>query len=371
MRYVRSLRARLVGSYLAVVAAVGVAGFATVRLLTPVIYENRLQRRAGPSGLAGTGRGTGGVGLSSAALEHTYDDALTLALIIATAVGLVVAAVLAVVAARRLLRPLREVRDATERLAAGDYASPVHPPPETELADLASSINVLGSTLAATDRARARLVSDLAHELRNPLGTIEGYMEGMIDGVVPATDETFQTVADEAHRLSRLTRDLSLLARIQEGALTLETGPADLAEVARSVVERLRPQYETKQVDLIAELEEPLPITADEDRLVQAISNVVGNALTHTPAGGTVRITGSRDDRHCRLAVVDSGEGIPPDQLETIFFRYTRFHDGPGTGIGLNIARSLVRAHGGDLTAAGDGPGEGATFTLTLPRRTC
>lgn len=370
MRHLRSLRARLIASYLLVVAAVGAAGFLTVRLLTPVIFENRLQARRGPSGAAGTGAGRGAAEvLPSESIEHTYENALTLALVIATAVGLVVAIVLAFIVARRLLRRLRDVRDAAGRLAAGDYDSPIDLPPETELADLATSMNVLGATLASTDRARARLVSDLAHELRNPLGTIEGYMEGMMDGVVPATDETFQTVADEAHRLSRLTQDLSLLARAQEGALEMQRQPADVARITRKVVDHLRPQFDSKKVRITTEIDDPLDVWGDEDRLTQAITNVVGNALTHTPEGGSVQVAGAIKGRVCRITVTDSGEGIPADKIDTIFSRYTRFHDGPGTGIGLNIARSLARGHGGDLTAESKGEGKGAKFTLTLPRR--
>ncbi len=108
----------------------------------------------------------------------------------------------------------------------------------------------------------------------------------------------------------------------------------------------------------------------DDDRLTQALINIVGNALTHTPGGGAVAITGGFASGQARLTVVDSGGGIPPDQLETIFDRFTRLDaNASGTGIGLNIARTIARHHGGDLTASSEGPGTGATMTLVIPTR--
>ena len=117
-------------------------------------------------------------------------------------------------------------------------------------------------------------------------------------------------------------------------------------------------------------LDEPLPIEGDADRLAQALTNLLGNALAHTPPGGTVTLRGRTDPTWCYLTVTDSGSGIPSEQLDTIFERFTRLdRDQPGTGIGLNIARTLVRGHGGDITAASPGPGQGATFTVQVPRR--
>ena len=236
---------------------------------------------------------------------------------------------------------------------------------EAELADLATSINTLGARLAETEKTRAQLVSDLAHELRNPLATIEGYMEGLIDGVLPPSTETFSIVAAEANRLGRLTKDLSLLSKAQEGALELDLESVDLTDVASSVGDRLRPQYEVKGVDLIVEGPSGLRVMADRDRLTQAVMNVVGNALTHTPPGGSVSVRTSGHGAICRLDVADTGAGLHPGQEEVIFDRFTRLDaDTAGTGLGLNIARTITRLHGGELTAARDGPGLGSTFTF-------
>jgi signal transduction histidine kinase len=302
-------------------------------------------------------------------IQEEYDRALTGALVVAMAIGLLIALVLGFWFTRRLLKTLNEVTDGARQLAEGRYKTRVPEPRETELADLAKSVNTLADSLDRTEQTRARLVSDLAHEIRNPLSTIEGYMEGLIDGVLPPSRETYEAVAGEAHRLKRLTRDLSTLSKAQEGAIEYTIENIDLADVASSVVDALRPQYELNQVDLKVTIEEPLPIKADSDRVAQALTNLVGNALAHTPPEGSVTLTGTATSRSCLLTIADTGSGIPQEQLETIFERFTRLDRGqPGTGIGLNIARTLVRAHGGDIQASSPGPGKGATFQLSLPR---
>ena len=192
-------------------------------------------------------------------------------------------------------------------------------------------------------------------------------MEGLIDGILPPNTETFSIVAAEANRLGRLTKDLSLLSKAQEGALELDLETVDLAEVAASVGDRLRPQYDVKGVGLSVEGTPGLRVLADRDRLTQAVMNVVGNALTHTPAGGSVTVRTSGDGAGCRLDVVDTGAGLRPGQADVIFDRFTRLDaDSAGTGLGLNIARTITRLHDGDLTASSDGPGRGSTFTFVL-----
>ena len=305
-----------------------------------------------------------------AAIQEEYDRALTGALIAATIIGLVLSIGVGYLFSRRLLRTFNEVTAGARRLAEGHYDTRVDEPREAELADLAQSVNTLADSLQRTAETRARLVSDLAHEIRNPLSTIEGYMEGLIDGVLPPSRETYQAVSAEAHRLQRLTRDLSTLSKAQEGAIEYDMMDGDLAAIGRRVAETLAPQFEANEVTLSVRLGEPLPVHGDPDRLAQAVTNLLGNALAHTPPGGTVSVTGINDSASCSIAIADTGPGIPQTELETIFERFTRLdREQPGTGIGLNIARTLVRDHRGEVTAVSPGAGQGATFTVTLPRR--
>jgi histidine kinase len=192
----------------------------------------------------------------------------------------------------------------------------------------------------------------------------------------PATGSRFRTrncatvTVAEAHRLKKLTRDLSTLSKAQEGAIEYNIETADLVEVTNRVIDALGPQYEVNGVNLEIDLDEPLPVSVDADRIAQALTNLLGNALAHTPPEGSVRVSGVAVDGICTVAITDTGAGIPQSQLETIFERFTRLdREQPGTGIGLNIARTLVRAHGGDIRATSPGPDQGSTFTLELPLR--
>jgi signal transduction histidine kinase len=293
------------------------------------------------------------------------------ALLVGLAVGLVVAAVAAALVSRRIMRPLGRVRRATLRLAVGHYDERVPIPAEAELAALAGDVNTLAATLQETEQRRARLISDVAHELRTPLTTIQGSMEGLIDGVLEPSDEVFASVADEAARLMRVAGDLGVLSRFDEGAVQLELRPLDPAEVARGVGARLRPQFEDKGVSLTLESAAPGIVAGDADRLAQVFTNLLGNALAHTPAGGGVTVHTRTYDGWRETVVADTGEGIASADLERIFERFYRAggREGRGTGIGLTIARAIARAHGGDVTARSAGPGAGAEFAVRLPLR--
>lgn len=366
MRLLRRLRTRLLLSYVAVIA-VGAAALAlTTWLLGPSLFQQRL----GPP----TGRGFGARlgSAETAALDRDFASALTTSLWAALGLSLVTAGGLALLVARRILRPLDAVRRATRRLAAGHYSEAVPLPAEEELAALAADVNLLAANLAGSEARRARLLSEVAHELRTPLATIEGHAEGLVDGVfTPA--EAYAVITGETARLRRLVSDLSLLSRADEGRLEMRPIPSDLTAVAGDVARRLRPQFEGKGVGLVLAPAPPLPVSADPDRITQVLTNLVGNALAYTPAGGHVAVTCERRDRWAEVAVEDTGRGLAPADLDRVFERFFRvrdpLHPTGGTGVGLSIARSIARAHGGDVAAASPGVGRGATFTLRVPLR--
>ncbi|MEK7426696.1 MAG: HAMP domain-containing sensor histidine kinase [Actinomycetota bacterium] len=367
-----ALRWRVFSSYLVMVVVVAGMGMVAVLALTPELFASGIRNRGGVVSGANRGR-SGGTGEPafevSTQIQEEYESALVGALLIAAAIGLVVAVVLGVIFSHRVLARLRAVQEAAHAMAAGDFGRSLPVPSEPELADLVTSINALGASLASAEQARARLVSDLAHELRNPLTTIEGYVEGLIDRVLPPTIETYSEIAAEAHRLRRLTMDLSFLSRAQEQAVEYRFVPMDLAVVARSVAERIRPQFESDGVVLQVDLVDELPVDGDGERLAQVLTNVLGNALGHTPSGGAVTLHGVRTGLDCVVEIADTGEGMTAEQISLVFDRYTRFHGGTGIGIGLNIARAITRAHHGDLAAFSSGPGGGSIFTITVPAR--
>lgn len=365
----RRLRTRLFLSYAVVVASGALAMILVGAVVTRTVYEHRI----GGFGL-GQGRGQGRNNQVSDAVDErqlteALDASLWPALLAGTGAALVVAAIVAWFVGSRLLRPLDEVRAATRRMAAGDYAVRVDVPAELELASLAEDVNVLGEHLADTERRRSQLLGEVTHEMRTPLTVIGGHLEGLVDGVLEPDDSTFVLLADEAKRLERLVDDLTLLSRADEGTLTVDLRSMDLAGAVEGVVARLAPQYEHAGVRLEHPSSRPLPVIGDAQRLAQILTNILGNALEHTPSGGTVTVRAGRDDVTW-VEVTDTGEGIAPDQAEAIFERFHRAPSGSarsGRGIGLTIARSLARAHGGDVTASSPGRGRGATFRLTLP----
>lgn len=303
--------------------------------------------------------------------HDVFVSSLEASLLIALIASLAAAALVSTLVARRISRPVREVRDATRRLADGHYEERIAEPGELELAELANDVNRLAVQLESTERRRARLVSEVAHEMRTPLTTIEGYVEGMLDGVFEPTEEVLVAVGEEAARLQRLASDLAQLSRSEEGAIELHRRTVDLGELAATCAQRLRPQYVEKGVSLVVPAAPPVLVTVDSDRISQVITNLLGNALTYTPPGGRVELDIRRDQRNAVVAVRDTGVGLSPDDLGLVFDRFYRV-EGPtrpsgGSGIGLTIARGLAHAHGGDIEATSPGIGAGSTFTLSLP----
>lgn len=363
------LSVRLVLSHVLVAVLGGLTTFLVVRLLTPELFD-RMMGGGGPM----PGRGGGG------SLRSQVADAVTRALLVGTVVGLVAATVFGAVAAQRLVRPLRRLGEATREIANGHYDVQAARPQEHELALLADDVNTLGQALAETESRRVRLLGELAHEMRTPLTVIDGSVEGMLDGILPATPERLGVVSDEVRRLRRLSDDLSALSRAEEGRLGLVLAVTDLREVVSGAVERLRPQVEDADVALTVQLPPgAVSVLIDADRMAQVVRNLVGNALRATPAGGRIEVevalqasSGVGGEASAVVTVTDTGEGLAPEDLERVFERFYRAPERPrsaegGSGIGLTIARGIVRAHGGTLVARSPGRGGGATFTARLP----
>ncbi len=292
---------------------------------------------------------------------------------VAAGAAMLAALLISVFTARRIVTPIRAMTAASQRIAAGDYGQRVPVPGDDELATLAQSFNRMAETLDQTERRRLELIGDVAHELRTPLAAIRSSMEGLIDGVLPAKTETYASIEREAARLQRLVRDLEELSRAEAGQITLERQRVALQEPLLAAVQRLQGQYEDKQVGLEFIPAAPdLFVQVDINRILQVLTNLLGNALQHTPPGGQVTLHTRQDGSNAIVSVVDTGVGIGPEHLSHVFERFyrvdkSRSRAGGGSGIGLTISRHLVEAHGGRIWAASDGLGRGSTFTFTLP----
>ncbi len=359
---------RLFVSYAAVVA-VGVAvSYVTIRLLAPHLFDQRMGAGYGQSAMRGMGPGA-----ASDSVHSAFVAALDRALLVGAVSSAAAAGVVAALVARRLLRPLDAVRDAARHIAAGNYAARVPVPREPELAALADDVNTLAAALADTEARRTRLLGEVAHEMRTPLTSLDGYVEGLIDGVFTATPETLASLSDELRRLHRLADDLSALSRAEERRIELHPADADLADLARRAAARLQPQFDDAGVTLAVTATDPLPVRVDPDRILQVLTNLLGNALLATPAGGRVDVLARPSGHRMEVAVRDTGVGLSPEDCGRVFERFYRApghpRRSPGSGIGLTIARGIARAHGGDVTAGSPGTGQGATFVLSLPPR--
>jgi signal transduction histidine kinase len=257
----------------------------------------------------------------------------------------------------------------------GRYTESVPEPRLPELSDLAQDVNVLAARLADLEVRRARLVSDVAHELRTPLTIIDGQLAGVEHGVYSLDSDLIVSVREELDRLHRLTEDLSGLSRAEESAYELHRARTDLAALSEDVTSRLRPQFTHAGIELRHCTSGPADAGVDPYRITQILANLLRNALAATPPGGAVTVTTSLAGHTATVEVSDTGRGIAPADLERIFERFERVPgsdeqrnpDRAGSGIGLTIARSLARAHGGQLTATSGGVGRGTTMTLALP----
>ncbi len=359
-----SLQGRLLLSHVGVVI-IGVAVLLVAgRRLGSVFVSDHLRSMGGMMG--------GLAPADSSLLEDGINVAFNRALLWAAAVSSLAAMMAAAFSARRMLKPLGEVRRVARRLASGSYSERVPIPAESELAALAADVNALAQALQDTEQRRLQLIGEVAHELRTPVATLKGYLEGLLDGVFEPDPETLTASIREARRMERLASDLSRLSRTEEGRVDLHIESTDLAALTAEVAERLRPQFADQNVELIAAQTEPVWATVDHDRIAQVLTNLIGNALSYTPTGGVVTVSIGTENDAVQVTVNDTGRGLSDDQLSLVFERFYRADRSVpgGTGIGLTIARALARMHDGDVTVTSPGPGEGATFVLNLPTAT-
>lgn len=372
MVWYRRLRWRLVGIQLLVVA-IGVASvLLATRLLileqgTAVIRPTLTPHIDSPTLIA----------TIEAEILAAFGAALNTSLLIAGLGALLAGGIASFLLWRTLVLPLRRIAGSSQRIADGHYAERVPLPQQggEALQQVVTNFNQMATWLEDTEKQRAALVGNVAHELRTPLAGLRGLIEGIEDGIYSPDAATFQDLSRELNRLSRLVDDLQNLSKIEAGAFQLDYQAVNLEEIVQRVLTHLKPQADGKGVELqvvLADGERPLVVWADADRSAQVLTNLISNAIRYTPSGGEVTLTLTRQSGSGQVAVADSGVGIAAENLPHLFERFYRVdtsrsrHSG-GSGIGLTIARHLTWAMGGSLAASSPGEGQGSTFTLTLP----
>ena len=363
----RQLRWRLVGAQIAVVL-VGVIVLAVAA---------QLSLRAVPERIIATltasmpGSDPGQVAAAATAITDGLHGILWRSLAVAALAATLTGLVVSILLIREILRPLRELAASSRRIANGHYGERVKVPSSDELAMVATNFNEMADSLQQTEVQRVAMIGNVAHELRTPLTGLRGYLEGLLDGLFPSNQETFAHMYHEVRRLQRLVDDIQALSRVEAGQIQLDLQDFDLVPVLNQVLSQIRPQAHVQDLVVAVECDPAsLLVYADRDRTAQVLMNLLGNALRYTGEGGRIDICVTTAGRVAGVAVRDTGVGIAADDLKHIFDRFYRAdasRAGGGSGIGLTIARHLAWAMGGDLTAESDGPGQGSTFTLTLP----
>ncbi len=373
--YLRShLGAKILLSYLIVIAVGVIVLVIASQFILPSAFNQHMQSMMGNNGMMGLGQGQG-QGFGGMNLYRDFRAGFNEALLYAILAASIVAVLVGVFFSQRVIAPLREMMNASQRIADGQYNERVHVQDADELGQLATRFNQMAEKLEQVELMRRRLIGDVSHELRTPLTAIKGSMEGLMDGVLPATDDTYQQIHAEADRLNRLVDDLQELSRVEARAYQLELRPVDISAVIKTISKRLTPQLESKRLTLTLHLPADLqPVRADEDRLIQVLTNLVGNAIHYTPAGGEITVNAEAVGSDVRVAVRDTGIGIPAEHLAHIFDRFYRVDKsrsrraGGGSGIGLTIAKHLVEAQGGRIWVESEGESKGSVFMFTLPK---
>lgn len=356
------------------------------------VQTTKLQVDGDPVGTAliATPRG------ARAVAEEAYQSDLTRNLIIAALVAGALALLVSLLVSHRITGPVEELTAAASDVAAGRLDARVATRGDGEVAALADAFNAMADRLARDEQWRRDMTSDLSHELRSPLATIQARVEALEDGVLPATPANLRVIGEEVERLGRLLTALRSLNDLEREDLETSYERVDVGLVAAAAIERHRPAFAAKEVELITDIEEGL-VLGNEDRLAQVVGNLLDNALKFTTGGGTVEITArgpaapppadtaaikageagkvAREDAAAvtgsvvRMTVSDDGPGVDPADMPFIFDRFYRAQGArsePGAGLGLAICRALVEAHGGaiDVEAADGG---GARLVVLLP----
>ena len=295
---------------------------------------------------------------------------------IAMPLTLVVALGITYVFSRGITAPLRQMRDVAEAMAEGDYTVRVDIDQDRhdEVGQLARSFNEMAGELEHADKMRRDLIANVSHELRTPVSALQAMVENMADGVTEPTPANLEGILTQTKRLSDLIAFLLDLSRMEAGAASLEIERFDFGEFLDDTIEPLEIADGGHAHDIHVQVAKGIMMEGDQDRLRQLFTNIIGNALKHSPDGTSVLIEVHEDETHGTIVtnVVNFGSQIAPEARSDIFRRFVKGKSGPGTesggtGLGLSIARWAAQLHGGTVKVVDDM--RGADFEITLPKR--
>jgi len=298
--------------------------------------------------------------------QRVYDLIKRLAL--AGLVGLLVAAILAWYLSRRIVRPVLQLSDAADQVAAGHYDVTVPTKAPGELAHLSERFREMAGRLAEVELMERNFLMSVSHELRTPLTAIRGHVSALLEGVVEDPEQqqaSLETVEAEATRLERLVGDILDLAKLDRHRFTVTREEVDMGTLLDQAYETYRDEARRRHIDYRRDAVDRPVITSDGDRVLQVVGNLISNAFAATPDGGTVALELAQRNGSVHVSVEDSGPGIPQEKRERLFRPFVS-ETGGGTGLGLAIAKELSTALGGSLELRSE-VGKGSRFELVLP----
>ncbi|MEP7036028.1 MAG: HAMP domain-containing sensor histidine kinase [Dermatophilaceae bacterium] len=289
---------------------------------------------------------------------------------VAALVALLVALLASWVVTRLITRPIQAMTAATRAFSAGDRQAraAVHGP--GELGELAFAFDSMADTVARSERDRRNLTADVAHELRTPLAALQAGLEELRDGLVEPSAAGLAGLHDQSLRLGRVVSDLAELSAVEAGGVPVRRTEVDLTQVARDELAAHDSQLRAAGLSVSSRLDGPVVVSADSGRLHQALGNLLANAARYCRPGDEVAVGVRTQDGLAVVEVVDSGPGIPSDELPHVFDRLWRGRAAnavAGSGIGLAVAREIVVAHGGTIEAVSPETG-GTTIAIRIPR---
>jgi signal transduction histidine kinase len=286
----------------------------------------------------------------------------------------IIALLLGIFLSRALTRPIRELTRATHAISEGDLSQQVPVRTNDELGELAQAFNKMSNELSRSVNTRKQMTADIAHELRTPLSLILGHAEAVHDGVLPPTRENFEIIREEATRLEHLVNDLRTLSLADAGELSTTLQTIEPGRLVQEVASLYQYQTQRKNITLELDIDAPLPgIEVDPGRMTQVLTNILDNAMRHTPAGGRIILSAKQTGESVEFAVQDSGPGVPAESLDRIFERFyrtdsSRQREDGGSGLGLAIAKSIVQAHNGQVSAESEAE-KGLKIIIRLPKK--
>jgi len=307
--------------------------------------------------------------------ELEFIERVNRMLLYGSVIGAVITLLLGIFLSRTITRPIRELTQATHAVSEGNLLQRVTVRSNDELGELARAFNKMSAELSRSVNARKQMTADVAHELRTPLSLILGHAEAVHDGVLPPTRENFEIVREEAVRLEHLVNDLRILSLADAGELTINLQTIEPERLINDVASRYQVETQKKKIPITVDAAPHLPsLEADPGRMTQVLTNIMDNALRHTPEGGKIVLSTKQAGNVIEISVQDGGPGVSPEDLDRIFERFYRSDsarqrdaDFPGgSGLGLAIAKSIVQAHGGQISAESEA-GKGLRVVIHLP----